>query len=132
KKHVSGNAFAHGFDRRLNLLGGGAPLPIVGVVENRLKTAGRQGLAQRLGVVAVRHDVFHLADEIVLRLAVQHGDLMARLDQLFYEQAANEEGPPDNQYLHTLLNSSDAPSSSGRGAYSNDTETSRNIPAPDA
>ena len=41
--------------------------------------------------------------KFVLRLAVQNGDVVAALHQLLHQQTADEEGSPDNQYLHTLL-----------------------------
>ena len=88
--------------RGLHLLRRGAALPVVDVVEDHFEAAGGQGLAHGVGVVAVRHDVLDPPAEVVLGLAVQDRDFVAALHQLLHQLAADEQGPPDDQYFHKL------------------------------
>ena len=102
-ENVAAEAVAAGPHGGFHLLGGGAALPIVNVVENHVETARGQSFAHGRGIVAVGLDVVHPASEIVLGLAVQNGDIVAALHQLFDQSAADEEGSADDQYLHMLL-----------------------------
>ena len=77
--------------------GRGAMLPIVRVVVDDIEKATGERLFQRLRTVAIRLDIAHLLAEVVLRLAVQHGDFMAGLHQLRDQGPAYEQGSTDYQ-----------------------------------
>jgi len=70
--------------------------------EYGIEPAASQSLAQGLGIIAIRHQVFDPPAEIVFRLAVQHRHFMAVLYELLHQETANEEGPADNQNFHRM------------------------------
>src|ERR1035438_4623798 len=138
---VAGNAVPAGTYGGLHLGRRGAAFKIVNIVEYHVETTARQDFVQRFGVVAIGHQVLDPASEVVLRFAVQDGDVVAFLKQLLHQQFPDEESSSDYQHFHR--------SSLGlrRGAggsdfiraepvsialQPNNSATNRNIPGPNA
>jgi hypothetical protein len=100
---IAGQAVTEKPHGGLDLLGGGAAFPVVHVVEDDVEAARGKGFVHGVGIVAVGQDVVHPPAEIMFRLAMQHGNFVLPLQQLFHQRPPDEEGSTDNQYLHILL-----------------------------
>ena len=129
-ENVALQAEADGADRGFHLRGRGAALPIVGVIENDLETAAVERLAKRGCVVAVGHQIFDAAAEVVLGLAMQYRDFVTRLQQRFHQRTADEQSAADNQYFHIFPVIRTHRRT--RCTLEKDTTINRNIPVPGA
>jgi hypothetical protein len=93
---VGGAGFGGGDD----LVGSGAALPIVGIIEDDLEAAGGEDVADGLGVVTVGDEVFDAAAEVVAGFTVEVGDLVTGFEKGFDEGTPDEEGAPDDKNAH--------------------------------
>ena len=89
-ENIARQAVATGPHGGLHLRRRGAALPIVDVVVDYIEAPPVQRLLHRCSIVTVRHQVLHASRQTVLRLAVQHGHIMAGVAQLLHELPADE------------------------------------------
>ena len=99
---VAANVAAKLLAERVDDGGGGAALPVVGVVEKGVEVLAGQGALHLLRVVAIGLQVLHLLAELVGRLAVQDGHLMLLLDELGDEVPSDESRAADHEDFHPL------------------------------
>jgi hypothetical protein len=88
---------AHG---SFHVPGRGSAIPVVDVVEDQLEFRPGQRGAHRLRVIAVGHDVAHLAAQVMLGAAMHHGDVMAGFEQLRHQRLADESCSSDDEAIH--------------------------------
>ena len=109
---------------RLHLSGRGAAFPVVHVVEDDVESGPGQNAADLVDIVAVSHQVPDPLAQVVRRLAVQHPDFMAALEQFGHQRSSDEQRAADHQnfpgggrpvrsIIHCVVASRNTPSRDG-------------------
>ena len=101
--NVARQPVAQRMDRPLNMLHGGAAFPIVGIIENYLKPAALQRFLHRADIISVGLDIVYLLAVAVLRLPVQHRNIVTGLHQFRDQQLANKRGSANYQDSHLFV-----------------------------